>query len=220
MSKKEKEWKLIDGGMGWADQPLPVALGAVVVEALDGDGHAAAGPGGGHGGLVDPALEDGSEAAFAEHAVGAEVAGGGLEVGEGEAVEVGGEEDVGLVAQDEGEGRGGSSAAAAVVCGCGCGFCGCVRASASASACASNSSENVCVAELVSSREAAREGEKQQEKESNLRRQRRGRASRPWPIARCSSSPSLLASFNQSTKACLPILNFYMPASQVSPGGC
>jgi hypothetical protein len=93
-----------------------VALEAFLVELLDGDDHAGAGPGRGEGLLIDPSLEDEAEAPLAEDAVGTEVPGGGPQLVEGEAPDVGGLEDVALAARrhrrDDGC-RGGDTAAAA-----------------------------------------------------------------------------------------------------------
>lgn len=69
-------------------QPLFVALEAILVEPLHGDDDSGAGLCGGEGLLVDPAFEDGAEAAFSEHAVGPEIPGGHFEVHEIEALHI------------------------------------------------------------------------------------------------------------------------------------
>jgi hypothetical protein len=66
-----------------------VTLEPFLVELLDSNGHAGAGPGWSEGVLVDPPFEDGAEASLAEDTVGAEVPGGGLELVEGEAPHIG-----------------------------------------------------------------------------------------------------------------------------------
>lgn len=73
-----------------------MALEAVLVELLDGDDHAGAGPAGEEGVLVHPTLEDGAEASLAEHAVGPEVPRRRLELVEREAPHVGTPQDLAL----------------------------------------------------------------------------------------------------------------------------
>lgn len=81
-------------------QPLPVPLQSLLVELLDSDDHPCAGPGRGEGGLVDPPLEDGAEASLAEDAVGPEVPGGGHQLRQGEAPDIGRPENLTLAARE------------------------------------------------------------------------------------------------------------------------
>lgn len=69
-------------------QPFPVALGASLVDLLDGDGLAGAPAGRAEGGLLNPAFVHRPEAAVAEQAIWPEVHGGLLELLEGESPEI------------------------------------------------------------------------------------------------------------------------------------
>lgn len=94
------------------NQPLLVALVSILVELLDGNDHPRAGPSRGERLLVDPALEDGSEPALAQHAVRPEVPGGGPQLVEAEGPDVGRLQDLVLAAGRRQHGRGRRVAAA------------------------------------------------------------------------------------------------------------
>ena len=69
--------------------PFLVALHALRIELLDGNNHAGAVPGRGHGLLIHPPFVDSPKPTFAEDAVRREVLGGRLELHECEGAEVG-----------------------------------------------------------------------------------------------------------------------------------
>lgn len=89
-----------------------MTLETFLVELLDSDDDAGAGPGGGEGVLVNPSFEDGAKASLAENTVGAEVPGGGLELVEAEAPHIGRLQNLTLAARGGWHGRRGGDTAA------------------------------------------------------------------------------------------------------------